>query len=105
MQRQAKAHRSVSCANSSWRLAHHRGRECMDMPGSPSRNGSSLSNLRLAISQKAQGITGDQHSPWTRVANTPGEMLGVGKRWADSVGQTRDAWSNINAPVNKGQPN
>lgn len=66
---------------------------------------SSLSNLRLAVSQKAQGVTGDQHSSWDRAANTPGEMLGVGRQWVDSVGKTTDAWSNINAPVNAGQPN
>ena len=77
----------------------------MDMPGTQSPGGSSLSNLRLAVSQKVQGVTGDQHSSWDRAANTPGEMLGVGRRWADSVGQTRDAWSNVSAPVNKGQPN
>lgn len=71
----------------------------------PSHGGSSIDNLRLAVSQKVQGVTGDQHSPWTRVGNTPGEMLGVGRRWADSVGQTRKAWSDINAPVNPGQPN
>jgi uncharacterized Zn-binding protein involved in type VI secretion len=64
-----------------------------------------MSNLRLAVSQKVQGVTGDQHSSWDRASNTPGEMLGVGRRWADSVGQTRDGWSNVNAPVNKGQPN
>jgi uncharacterized Zn-binding protein involved in type VI secretion len=67
--------------------------------------GTSLSNLRLAISQKSSGVTGDQTSPWTRAANTPSEMLGVGSRWVDSVGQTRDAWSNINKPNPKtGQP-
>src|SRR5207245_11095845 len=81
------------------------GAVSMAMPSPLSRNGSSLSNLRLAVSQKVQGVTGDQHSCWDRAANTPGAMLGVGKQWADSVGKTRDAWSNINAPVNKGQPN
>jgi hypothetical protein len=76
----------------------------MAMPEPSPLDGSSLDNLRLAVSQKAQGVTGDQHSPWTRVENIPGEMLDVGKQWADSVGQTSDAWSNINAPVNPGQP-
>jgi RHS repeat-associated protein len=76
----------------------------MAMPEPSPLDGSSLDNLRLAVSQKAQGVTGDQHSPWTRVENTPGEMLEVGKEWVDSVGQTSDAWSNINAPVNPGQP-
>jgi uncharacterized Zn-binding protein involved in type VI secretion len=65
----------------------------------------SLSNLRLAVSQKSHGVTGDQHSPWDRAANTPGAMLGVGKQWADSVGKTKDAWCNINATVPPGQPN
>jgi uncharacterized Zn-binding protein involved in type VI secretion len=75
------------------------------MPESLSPGGSSLGNLRLAVNQKVQGVTGDQHSPWDRAANTPGEMLGVGKQWADSVGKTSTAWSDIDAPVNKGQPN
>lgn len=66
---------------------------------------SAFDNLRLAVSQKAAGVTGDQTSPWTRVGNTPGAMLGVGTKWVDSVGQTATAWSNINAPVNKGEPN
>lgn len=67
--------------------------------------GSDLSNLRLAVTQKAQGVTGDPTSPWTRVTNTPGEMLNVGKQWADSVGKTGEAWGAINAPANKGAPN
>jgi uncharacterized Zn-binding protein involved in type VI secretion len=71
----------------------------------PTTGGSSLSNLRLAVSQKVQGVTGDQTSPWSRVANAPGEMLGVGRQWANSVGQASKAWSDINAPVNLGQPN
>ena len=75
------------------------------MPESSSPGGSSLNNLGLAISQKVQGVTGDQHSSWDRAAKTPGEMLGVGKQWADSVGQTTSAWKNINAPVHPGDPN
>ena len=75
------------------------------MPESPSSGGSSWSNLKLAVSQKVQGVTGDQHSSLDRAANTPGAMLVVGRQWADSVGQTSKAWSNINAPVNPGQPN
>jgi len=75
------------------------------MPESSSPGGSSISNLGLAVSQKVQGVTGDQHSSWDRAANTPGQMLGVGKQWADSVGQTTSAWKNINAPVHPGEPN
>ncbi len=65
----------------------------------------SLANMRMAVNQHVQGVTGDQHSPWTRAANTPGEMVGVARRWADSVGQTRTAWADIGAPVGKGTPN
>jgi uncharacterized Zn-binding protein involved in type VI secretion len=65
----------------------------------------SLANLQLAVSQKTQGVTGDQHSSWDRAANTPGATLGVAQKWADGVGQNRDAWANINAPVGKGTPN
>ena len=64
-----------------------------------------LDNLRLAVHQKATGVTGDQYSPWTRAASTPGEMLGVGSRWAESVGQTATAWQNLTGPVHKGEPN
>ena len=62
------------------------------------------SNLALAVTQKVDGVTGDQTSPFQRAANTPSEMLGVGKRWADSVGQTRDAWANISKPAKEGGP-
>jgi uncharacterized Zn-binding protein involved in type VI secretion len=64
-----------------------------------------LDNLGLAIRQKTAGVTGDQHSPWTRAGNTPREMLGVGSRWAEGVGQNVTAWGSLNAPVNKGAPN
>lgn len=64
----------------------------------------SQNNMRLAVNQHASGVTGDQTSPWTRAANTPSEMLGVGSRWAHSVGQTRDAWANINKPAKEGDP-
>lgn len=62
------------------------------------------SNLALAINQHASGVTGDPTSPFARAANTPSEMLGVGNRWAESVGQTRDAWANIDAPSKPGGP-
>jgi uncharacterized Zn-binding protein involved in type VI secretion len=62
----------------------------------------SLENIRLAINQHTSGVTGDQHSPWTRAANTPSEMLAVGSRYADSVAATRRAWSEINNPI--GEP-
>lgn len=65
---------------------------------------SSLANLKLAVSQHANGVTGDPTSPWARAASTPGEMLGVGTRWASSLGQTRDAWAKINAPGVPGGP-
>jgi uncharacterized Zn-binding protein involved in type VI secretion len=64
----------------------------------------SLENLQLAMHQKVTGVTGDQHSPWTRAGNAPGETLAVGRRWADSVGQTAKGWASITAPVNEGQP-
>jgi uncharacterized Zn-binding protein involved in type VI secretion len=57
----------------------------------------SAPNLQLAIAQKVSGVTGDQTSPWTRVGNTPSQMLGVGQRWAEGVGQTGKAWHDINA--------
>jgi len=38
------------------------------------------------------------------MANTPNAMLGVGRDWAHSVGQTADAWKNINAPMPDGRP-
>jgi uncharacterized Zn-binding protein involved in type VI secretion len=63
-----------------------------------------MGNLATAVDQHVRGVTGDQTSPWTRAANTPGEMLGVGKRWADSVGQAGTAWSNISKPAKEGGP-
>jgi uncharacterized Zn-binding protein involved in type VI secretion len=66
--------------------------------------GETLDNLRLAVQQHASGVTGDRTSPWTRAANTPSEMLGVGSRWVDSVGQTRDAWKNLREPATPGGP-
>jgi uncharacterized Zn-binding protein involved in type VI secretion len=75
------------------------------MNGHPASSSSGpLGNLALAVSQHASGVTGDQTSPWTRAANTPNAMLGVGSKWADSVGQTRNAWANINAPATPGGP-
>jgi uncharacterized Zn-binding protein involved in type VI secretion len=65
----------------------------------------SIDNLRLAVRQHTEGVTGDRYSPTARVANAPGETLAVGARWVDSVDQTTDAWNDINAPVNEGQPN
>jgi uncharacterized Zn-binding protein involved in type VI secretion len=73
-------------------------------PTPPSGSQSSLANLSLAVDQHAQGVTGDQTSPWTRAANTPNAMLGVGKQWATSVGQASDAWKNIDAPATPGGP-
>jgi uncharacterized Zn-binding protein involved in type VI secretion len=70
----------------------------------PPGTGSSFANLSLAVDQHIQGVTGDRHSPWTRMANTPNEMLGVGQRWADSVGQAGKAWSGINDPATPGGP-
>jgi RHS repeat-associated protein len=66
--------------------------------------GSSFGNIVMAVDQHVQGVTGDRHSPWTRAANTPSEMLGVGQRWATGVGQTVDAWKNINKPATEGGP-
>jgi uncharacterized Zn-binding protein involved in type VI secretion len=62
-------------------------------------------NLGLAVQQKAAGVTGDQHSPWARAGNTPREMLGVGSRWTEGVGQNVTAWGSLNDPVHKGEPN
>lgn len=70
----------------------------------PGASGSSLDGIRLAVEQHVSGVTGDQTSPWTRVANTPGEMLGVGQRYATSVGQTMDAWSKLTDPATPGGP-
>jgi uncharacterized Zn-binding protein involved in type VI secretion len=65
---------------------------------------SGLGNIGLAVNQHATGVTGDPTSPWTRAANTPAEMLGVGSRYADSIGQTANAWKNVNAPATPGGP-
>ena len=65
---------------------------------------SSLANISQAVDQHLQGVTGDQTSPWTRAANTPNAMLGVGQNWAHSVGQTATAWQNISAPATPGGP-
>ena len=70
------------------------------MPGSRS----SFSNVALAVRQHVSGVTGDRTNPMDRVKNTPNEMLNVGRAVAASVGSTRDAWSNINAPVNPNTP-
>ncbi|MEJ8857874.1 PAAR domain-containing protein [Variovorax robiniae] len=64
----------------------------------------SFGNLGLAVSQHASGVTGDQTSPWARAAGTPGEVMGVGTRWAHSLGQTRDAWANLTSPSKPGGP-
>ncbi len=63
-----------------------------------------MSNIGLAINQKLDGVTGDQTSPWTRAANTPSEMLGVGTRYAESVGQASEAWGKIGEPGPDGKP-
>jgi uncharacterized Zn-binding protein involved in type VI secretion len=73
--------------------------------GSPlSPGGPSLGNMGLAIRQKIDGVTGDTTSPWSRSLNAPSEMLGVASRWSDSLGQTRDAWGKLDAPVNPDTP-
>lgn len=66
--------------------------------------GSSLENIGLAVDQHVSGVTGDETSSWTRVTNAPGEVLGVGTRWADSVGQTSTAWGKVNEPATPGGP-
>src|SRR5215472_5832060 len=73
-------------------------------PAPPPGSGSSLHNIGLAIDQHLTGVTGDQSSPWKHAANTPNAMLGVGQQWSHSVGQTADAWKNINAPSTPGGP-
>lgn len=65
---------------------------------------SSIANVAQAIDQHVQGVTGDQTSPWTRAANTPNAMLGVGQQWAHSVTAVGSAWSNISAPATPGGP-
>jgi RHS repeat-associated protein len=76
----------------------------MPIPGAPSGIGDGLSRLSTAVDQHNQGVTGDQTSPWTRAANTPNAMLGVGQQYAHSVGQTVDAWKNLTAPATPGGP-
>ena len=95
----AKPLRCASCRNS-W---PHLRAEMTHVTRSHSAI-SSLANLSLAVDQHLQGVTGDQSSPWTRAANTPNAMFGVGQQWADSVGQTADAWKNISAPATPGGP-
>lgn len=63
-----------------------------------------MGNIGLAINQKLDGVTGDQTSPWTRAANTPSEMLGVGTRYAESVGKAGEAWGKIGDPGPDGKP-
>jgi hypothetical protein len=76
----------------------------MSAPGAPSGIVDSLSRLSTAVDQHFQGVTGDQSSPWTRAANTPNAMLGVGQQYAQSVGKTVDAWKNLTAPATPGGP-
>src|SRR5262249_6849195 len=71
---------------------------------SPVGHQSSIANVAKAVDQHVQGVTGDQTSPWTRAANTPNAMLGVGQQWSNSVAQVGSAWSNINAPATPGGP-
>jgi uncharacterized Zn-binding protein involved in type VI secretion len=73
-------------------------------PTNPSSHDSSPGNIALAVNQHAEGITGDKTSPWTRAANTPNAMLGVGKQWVTSVGQTATAWQDIGKPATPGGP-
>ena len=72
--------------------------------GAPSNIIDGLSRLSTAVDQHNQGVTGDQTSPWTRAANTPNAMLGVGQQYAQSVSQTATAWQSINAPATPGGP-
>lgn len=44
----------------------------------------SWENTQLALQQKVDGVTGDQHSSLDRVANTPGEVGGVYTKWHES---------------------
>src|SRR5262245_34463760 len=74
------------------------------MGPSTSNNGSSLGNLALAVDQNINGVTGDQTSSWTRMANTPHAMLDVGQQWVTFVGATCDAWKNINQSAKPGGP-
>lgn len=60
-------------------------------------------SLSQAVSQKLDGVTGDNTSPLDRAANTPSEMLGVGKRLAESAGAAKDAWSKIGDKNAKGE--
>jgi RHS repeat-associated protein len=76
----------------------------MSAPEAPSGIRDSLSRLSTAVDQHLQGVTGDQSSPWTRAANTPNAMLGVGQQYAQSVGKTVDAWKNLTAPAKPGDP-
>lgn len=71
----------------------------------PAGDGSSLANIRLAVSQHSTGVTGAQASPWDQAAATPGAMLNVATQWATSLGKTRDAWRDLRDPVHKGEPN
>jgi RHS repeat-associated protein len=76
----------------------------MSATAAPPAPASALGNLGTAINQHVQGVTGDQHSPFARAANTPHEMLAVGQKWVDGVGQARKAWSDINEPATPGGP-
>src|SRR5688572_24493773 len=95
---------SANCANISRRLAgRSRTDRAMGGGGGPS-GGGSMGNVGMAVNQHAVGVTDDRASPGNRAANTPSAMLGVGTNWSNSVGQTRDAWANINAPATPGGP-
>jgi uncharacterized Zn-binding protein involved in type VI secretion len=60
---------------------------------------SAWDNLKLAVSQKAQGVTGDQTSPWTRVANTGSETGAAWGRFKDGFDKAGDAWKKRDDPV------
>ena len=47
-------------------------------------------NVQLALSQEVDGVTGDTSSPWTRSANTVGEMGGVFSRWGEQMARSTE---------------
>jgi uncharacterized Zn-binding protein involved in type VI secretion len=65
-----------------------------------------LDNLKLAIDQKSQGVTGDQTSSWDRVGNTLDDVVGGGKdkpgvlgNFGASAVAAAEAWDHIGDKV------